>query len=169
MLCIENTPLQVHQEEGSTKYSIGALDSASGAYKPLYNGSEMAWTDGKHINAVSQWTSSTDEHFAFASVTEPNADSLLCRINVHGEDCFPNGTLAVKANAGAVVGDNYYYGQNIGRDDSDTMSIYYVSGLDKLNPTFHTDKKFLVHGGGSLFQGKILDLRLSRSRTASTH
>ena len=114
MICDDNFPLQVHKESGD-KYSIGALDSATGAYEALPGGSEMAWTDGKHINAVSQWTSSTDEHFAFASVTDENLDdppSLLCRINVGGEDCFSNGKLAKReANAGAVIDDTYYYGK----------------------------------------------------------
>ena len=106
MICVDNFPLQVHKESGN-KYSIGALDSATGAYEALPGGSEMEWTDNLHINAVSQWTSPTDNHFAFASV-----EGELCRINVGGADCFSNGKLESEANAGAVVGDNYYYGKN---------------------------------------------------------
>ena len=109
----------------------------------------MEWTDKLHINAVSQWTSPTDNHFAFASV-----EGELCRINVGGADCFPNGTLVVKANAGAVVGDNYYYGRNVGKQDA--SSIYWVSGLGELNPTFHTDTNFDVRGS-LIGNTKILD------------
>ena len=58
-----------------------------------------------------------------------------------------------KANAGAVIGDTYYYGKNVGK--SGTESIYYVSGLGAVNATFHTDTNFLV--SGSLFDDKILD------------
>lgn len=111
--------------------------------------SEMAWSDGLHINAVSQWTSpETGDHFVFASV-----QGELCRINANGRDCFTNGALEDKANAGAVIGDNYYYGSNVG--DGDTTSILWVSGLGEVNPTFHTDKSFLING--SLFQYRILD------------
>ena len=84
---------------------------------------------------------------------ELDAPSLLCRINVGGEDCFPNGTLEKKANAGAVIDDTYYYGKNVGK--SGTESIYYVSGLGEVNATFHTDTNFVV--SGSLFDDKILD------------
>jgi hypothetical protein len=109
----------------------------------------MAWSDGLHINAVSQWTSpETGDHFVFASV-----QGKLCRISANGRDCFTNGALEDKANAGAVIGDNYYYGRNVG--DCDTTSILWVSGLGEAYPTFHTDKSFLING--SLFQYRIID------------
>ena len=100
MICDDHFPVQVLKvdPEDSDRYSIGELQE-TGEYLSLPGYLEMAWTDGKHINAVSQWTSPTDEHFAFASV-----DKVLCRINANGSDCFPNGTLVVKANAGAIVG-----------------------------------------------------------------
>ena len=57
-------------------------------------------------------------------------------------------------NAGVVLGDNYYYSKNLGRDGGET--IHFVSGIGADDPTHHDDDA-LVAFSDRLYDGAVLD------------
>ena len=151
--CDKHTdPIQVLEAEGSSTYSLREW-SSTGDFELIH---ELDYFGG-HVNAVGMYEGPFDgTQYALGAFTEdPDNDdaiSYLCRFDNKRKVCFEDQPLHVlKPNAGAVLGLDYYYGLNLGRDAT-SRGLYWVENIHNLYTISHEDVALEIsedlYGGG---------------------
>jgi len=134
--CIDHTsPMQVLKTDPDDEfYSLNELDYANGQWVVLNKLKQVP--PGVRINAVGLYQSPHSGNYTMIAAMNHN----LCAFDENSYHCFEDhlGTFSDKdggeakiANAGVVVGHNYYYGRN--------QPQYWVEGINTLNPVFHNE------------------------------
>ncbi|KAK7248285.1 hypothetical protein SO694_0034701, partial [Aureococcus anophagefferens] len=127
-------------------YSLVQIDVATGALEALY---DLTYVDGK-ANAVGLFYDLDDELYVPMGVM----DERLCRFDATHYVCFEGDLVYPTANAGALVGANFYYSKNPGDGEA---SFYWVEDVRSDYPVFHNDDAGFVVSD-ALFTGKVLDV-----------
>merc|ERR1719248_122616 len=146
-------PVQVMKPEDEDYYSVMQLDPASGEYEEIYDLEHLITDDG-HINAVDLWLDG-DKYYVAGSVrADDDEDSKLCFFDSEGRVCYDEALEEVKANAGCILGDNFYYAKDLGEGE---RSVYWVEGIGSEEPIFHSknEAEFVVNE--DLFEKSVLD------------
>ncbi|KAH8068474.1 hypothetical protein JL721_6614 [Aureococcus anophagefferens] len=142
-----NAPLQVWKASDATYYEVGQIDVATGNLDLLY---ELTFVEDK-INAVGLFYDVDAALYVPFGVM----DERLCRFDAAHAVCFGGDLAYPTANAGAVLGSNFYYSKSPG--DAGSESFYWVEDIHTDAPVFHNDDPaFLI--SASLFAGKVLDV-----------
>ena len=110
---------------------------------------DLTYVDGK-ANAVGLFYDLDDELYVPMGVT----DGRLCRFDATHYVCFEGDLVYPTANAGALVGANFYYSKNPGDGEA---SFYWVEDVRSDYPVFHSDDAGFVVSD-ALFTGKVLDV-----------
>ena len=147
-------PVQVLVAAGATTYSIREW-SADGSFSLI---EQMDYFEG-HVNAAGMYEGPYEgAQYAVGAFTEDpdNLESIsyLCRFDGASHICF-DGPLALwKPNAGAVLGLNYYYGNNLGRDSA-SRGLYWVENVRGPSTTSHNDVALEIND--ALYAGGVYD------------
>ena len=97
-------------------YSVMQLDPTTGEYEEVYDLEHLITEDG-HINAVDLWLDG-DKYYVAGSVRDDeDEDSKLCFFDSEGRVCYDEALEEVKANAGCILGDNFYYAKDLGEGE----------------------------------------------------
>ena len=142
-----NAPLQVWKASDATYYEVGQIDVATGTLDLLY---ELTFVEDK-INAVGLFYDVDAALYVPFGVM----DERLCRFDATHAVCFGGDLAYPTANAGAVLGSNFYYSKSPG--DAGSESFYWVEDIHTDAPVFHSDDPAFVISA-SLFAGKVLDV-----------
>ena len=146
-------PVQVMKTDDEDYYSVMQLDPSTGEYEEVYDLEHLITEDG-HINAVDLWLDG-DKYYVAGSVRDDeDEDSKLCFFDSEGRVCYDEALEEVKANAGCILGDNFYYAKDLGEGE---RSVYWVEGIGSSEPVFHSkdDAEFVVDE--NLFEKSVLD------------
>ncbi|KAH8092392.1 hypothetical protein JL720_5362 [Aureococcus anophagefferens] len=140
------TAATVLKADGADDYSLVQIDVTTGALEALY---DLTYVDGK-ANAVGLFYDLDDELYVPMGVM----DERLCRFDATHYVCFEGDLVYPTANAGALVGANFYYSKNPGDGEA---SFYWVEDVRSDYPVFHNDDAGFVVSD-ALFTGKVLDV-----------
>ncbi|KAH8047459.1 DNA binding protein [Aureococcus anophagefferens] len=141
-----NTPVQVLQvDDDSDMYSVASLDVLTGEYEVLW---DIDWFDG-HVNAVGLYAPEGEDAYAWGSF-----GGYLCKFDHVRKECFDTPLAEEKPNVGAVLGDDYYYSKDVGRDEE--RGFYWVENILDDEPVFHSGVEFLV--SEDLYEEAVLDV-----------
>ena len=146
-------PVQVMKTDDEDYYSVMQLDPASGEYEEVYDLEHLITEDG-HINAVDLWLDGDKYYVAGSVKNDEDEDSKLCFFDSEGKVCYDEALNEVKANAGCILNDNFYYAKDLGEGE---RSVYWVEGIGSSEPVFHSkdDAAFVVDE--NLYVKSVLD------------
>jgi len=131
--CEDNeNPLHVMKESADTPYySVSELNVLTGQWDTLFVLDQVP--AHQKINAVGMYHDPED---ATSSVAFGAIGKQLCSFNEDQYSCFETPLASMSddatANAGTIIGTNYYYGEN--------FPEYWVSGINTETPIFHTEQ-----------------------------
>merc|ERR1719271_246239 len=100
-------PVQVMKTDDEDYYSVMQLDPSTGEYEEVYDLKHLITEDG-HVNAVDLWLDG-DKYYVAGSVRNDDDEaSKLCFFDSEDKVCLDEDLEEVKANAGCILGDNFY-------------------------------------------------------------
>merc|ERR1711965_534737 len=146
-----SNPIQVLKfDDDSDTYSVAELTIETGEYSLLW---DIDWFDG-HVNAVGLYLGNADDpdYYAWGSF-----GGYLCGFDSVRKECFSTPLEEEKPNIGAILGENYYYAKDIGRDGE--KPFYWVEGILSDSPVFHDDYSFTIKE--DLYTEAVLDVAIA--------
>jgi hypothetical protein len=140
---IYSKPLQVSSSGGAAQYSIRELNLVTGVYAVI-----ATFDQNVNINAVAMYSGAGTLYAAFGAFD----GKQLCNFDLDkNRVCFAE-ELEVQANAGAIIGNDYYYASSPGAPKG--SKLYWVENIEETTPTFH-ESAFSFKT--SLFTEAVLD------------
>ncbi|KAH8074334.1 DNA binding protein [Aureococcus anophagefferens] len=135
----------VMRYDGADEYSLRELDVVTGVYSEVYT--IEYWDD--HVNAAALYEADDGRFFPYASF-----GGYLCSFDATKKKCFDTPLAEEKPNVGAILGSNYYYAKDFGRDGN--TDFWWVEGIDTPSPEFHEGTLFAV--SEDLYAEAVLDV-----------
>ena len=127
-------PTQGTRHDGADEYSLCDLDVVTGFYSEVH--AIEYWDD--HVNAAALYEADDGRFFPYASFGGDYASSF----DATKKKCFDTSLAEEKPNVGAILGPNYYYADDFGRDGN--VEFYRVEGILDDEPIFYDDVQFVV-------------------------